>query len=60
VLIVAGDEDPRPPFAVVSLAEALPRAALVVMPGTGHLPWSDDTGALRAVLRQFVKRLAQA
>lgn len=60
VLLVAGYEDPRPPFAIDSLAQALPRAELVVMPGTGHLPWLEDPDRLRAVLRQFVTRVTQA
>lgn len=60
VLIVAGEEDPRPPFAVDSLVQALPRAELVVMPGVGHLPWLEDPDGLRAALRQFLTQVARA
>ena len=58
VLVVAGDEDPRPLFAVDSLVEALPRAQLVVMPGVGHLPWLEDDEGVRAVLRRFLTGIA--
>lgn len=58
VLVVAGEEDPRPPFAVDSLVAALPRAELIVMPGVGHLPWLEDPEGLRALLRQFLAKVA--
>lgn len=54
VLVVAGEEDPRPPSAVYSLVEALPRAQLVVLPGAGHLPWLEDPERLRTALRSFL------
>ena len=60
VLILAGEEDPRPPFAVDSMVAALPRAELVVMPGVGHLPWLEDPEGLRALLRQFLATVAGA
>jgi proline iminopeptidase len=60
VLVVAGEEDPRPPFAVDSLVAALPRAELVVMPGVGHLPWLEDPAGLRALLRRFLADVADA
>ena len=59
VLVVAGEEDPRPPFAVDSLIAALPRAELVVMPGVGHLPWLEDPDGLRVLLRRFLTEAAQ-
>jgi proline iminopeptidase len=59
VLIVAGEEDPRPPFAVDSLGRSA-APGLVVMPGVGHLPWLEDPDGPRAVLRQFVTRVARA
>lgn len=58
VLVVAGEEDPRPPYAVDSLVAALPRAELVVMPGVGHLPWLEDPDRLRALLRRFLSDVA--
>ena len=60
VLVVAGEEDPRPPYAMDSLVAALPRAELVVMPGVGHLPWLEDPEGLRALLRQFLASVADA
>lgn len=57
VLVVAGEEDPRPPFAVDSLVAALPQAELVVMPGVGHLPWLEDNEGFRSVLRRFLTAL---
>jgi proline iminopeptidase len=59
-LVVAGEEDPRPPLAVDSLVGALPRAELVVMPGVGHLPWLEDPEGLRAVLRRFPGSIVDA
>lgn len=58
VLVVAGEEDPRPPPAVDSLVAALPRAELTVMAGVGHLPWLEDAEGLRACLRHFLLRVA--
>jgi proline iminopeptidase len=60
VLVVAGQEDPRPPFAVDSLIAALPRAELVVIPGVGHLPWLEDPDSLRVVLRRFLTEVAES
>jgi proline iminopeptidase len=57
VLVVAGEEDPRPPFAVDSLVAALPDAERVVLSGVGHLPWLEDPEALRTVLRGFLSRV---
>jgi proline iminopeptidase len=54
VLVVAGEEDPRPPAAVEALVSALPQAELSVLSGVGHLPWLEDPETLRAVLRGFL------
>ena len=60
VLVVAGEEDPRPPFAVDSLVASLPRAELAVMPRVGHLPWLEDPDGLLALLRGFLADVAVA
>jgi proline iminopeptidase len=54
VRVVHGAGDPRPLWAVQPLLEALPRAALTVLDGVGHLPWLEDPDAFHAVAREFV------
>lgn len=44
-LIVDGAADPRPRWAVDSLADALPDVARVVLPGAGHVPWVESPGS---------------
>ncbi|MEU5890916.1 alpha/beta hydrolase [Streptomyces sp. NPDC047461] len=55
VLIVDGERDVRPRWAVDSLERALPRVRRVVLPGAGHAPWVEDPDGFReavgAVLR---------
>jgi proline iminopeptidase len=41
VLIIDGDADIRPRWAVDSLHQALPNAERVSLPGAGHLPWVE-------------------
>lgn len=61
VLIVDGEQDPRPIAAVDSLARALPAVERVVLEGVGHLPWLEAPDALRGALRSFVaQRLPRA
>ena len=57
VLIVHGELDPRPPWAVDSLAAALPRATVCKLPGLGHVPWVDDPDATAAPIRAFLASL---
>lgn len=45
-LLVHGELDPRPPFAVDDLAAALPTVDLVVIDGVGHQPWLERPGAV--------------
>ena len=54
VLIVHGAQDPRPREAVNSLAEALPDATRVILPGAGHVPWLEAPDATRRSLRNFL------
>ena len=60
VLVVHGEADPRPVGGALRLAEALPDAELVVLPGCGHQPWRERPDRFRAVLRSFVARQAGA
>lgn len=52
VLLIHGDGDPRP--AAFSVAEALPRAELVVVADAGHFPWMERPQAVADVLRDFL------
>ncbi len=54
VLIVHGSEDPRPAWAVDSLAAALPHAEVHVLAGAGHLPWVEAPHETAAALATFL------
>lgn len=56
-LLLHGAEDPRPPWALDALAEALPQARVVVIPGAGHRPWVEAPDAVGAALRGWVAGL---
>jgi proline iminopeptidase len=57
VLILQGDSDPRPEWALVSLVAALPDVRLEILPSCGHLPWVEDPTGTRSALRDFLKGL---
>lgn len=40
-LVLHGEDDPRPVWAVESMVEALPEAELKVLGDAGHLPWIE-------------------
>jgi proline iminopeptidase len=52
-LLLHGQRDLRPMWAVESLAEQLPHARLIRLPG-GHFPWLEAPGELRQALRSFL------
>jgi proline iminopeptidase len=52
-LVLHGDRDLRPMWAAERLAEHLPNARLVMLPG-GHFPWLEAPWELRRTLRSFV------
>ncbi len=54
VRVVHGLADPRPLWAVTPMAEALPRAELVVLEGVGHLSWLEDPAAFASATCDFV------
>ncbi|HEY7430321.1 MAG TPA: alpha/beta hydrolase [Streptosporangiaceae bacterium] len=56
-LIIDGATDPRPRWAVDSLARALPLVTRVTLPDAGHVPWLEDpAGFAGIVLGQFPGR----
>ncbi len=54
-LIVHGACDPRPSWAVDSLAQALPRCDVHVLPDAGHQPWVESPGETAAVIGAFLE-----
>ncbi|MFC4007745.1 alpha/beta fold hydrolase [Nonomuraea purpurea] len=54
VLIVDGEHDIRPRSSVDSLERALPHARRVVLPGAGHLPWTEDPEGFRTAVGAFL------
>ncbi|HET6795358.1 MAG TPA: alpha/beta fold hydrolase, partial [Acidimicrobiales bacterium] len=58
VLCVVGDRDQLfPPAAVRALADLLPDARVVEIPGSGHSPYFEDPTAWNAAVRHFLDRL---
>ncbi|MEA3054658.1 MAG: proline iminopeptidase [Actinomycetota bacterium] len=53
-LLVHGEHDPRPPFAIDDLVAALPDATVEIIEDAGHLPWLERPGAVAAVLRPWL------
>jgi proline iminopeptidase len=58
-LLVHGERDPRPPWAIDSLAAALPNRSVEILPGVGHLPWLEDPEPFARLLRSFLSGLAR-
>jgi|CXWL01.1.fsa_nt_gi proline iminopeptidase len=56
-LIVHGAFDTRPVTAIASLAEALPRSRVAVIPNAGHLPWFEQPATFAEALRGFLRGL---
>lgn len=55
VLIVDGERDVRPRWAVDSLERALPRVRRVVLRGAGHSPWVEDPEGFREAVGAALK-----
>lgn len=53
-LLLHGEQDPRPPFAIDDLTDALPRAVVRVIAGVGHTPWLERPGAVAAIVRPWL------
>jgi proline iminopeptidase len=54
VLIVEGDRDLRPRWAVDSLAAALPDVRRLTFTGAGHLPWVEEPDGFRRAVGGFL------
>jgi pimeloyl-ACP methyl ester carboxylesterase len=57
-LLLHGDHDFRPMWAVEELARLLPAAKLVKVRDAGHLPWLERPTEVRAALRDYLASLA--
>jgi proline iminopeptidase len=57
VLLIHGDVDPRPAWAVDSLAAALPNASVEILRGVGHYPWLEAPAAFSQHLQSFLFEL---
>ncbi|MEV4197444.1 MULTISPECIES: alpha/beta fold hydrolase [Micromonospora] len=53
-LIVDGEQDLRPRWAVDSLAQALPHVQRVTLTGAGHMPWVEDPDGFRQAVAGFL------
>ena len=61
VLCVVGDRDPLfPPPAVRAVAELLPDARLVELPGCGHSPYFEDPEAWNLVVGRFLAQVGRS
>jgi proline iminopeptidase len=57
-LVVVGSEDwVTPPVAARRLAEGLPDARLVIVPGAGHFPFSEEPELFLEAVRAFLAGL---
>jgi proline iminopeptidase len=54
VLIVDGERDIRPRWAVDTLHRALPRVGRVTLASAGHLPWVEDPAGFRRAVAGFL------
>ncbi|HEU5149796.1 MAG TPA: alpha/beta hydrolase [Iamia sp.] len=52
-LLLHGADDPRPPWALDTLAAALPRAEVVVVPAAGHRPWVEAPAAIGSAITRW-------
>jgi proline iminopeptidase len=56
-LVLHGEADPRPAWAGRRVADHIPGAEFVLLPGTGHFVWLDNPELLRGALRRFFQQV---
>ena len=56
-LVLHGELDVRPAWAGQRVAEAIPGATYVPLPGVGHFTWLDGPELLRHEVRQFLNKV---
>jgi pimeloyl-ACP methyl ester carboxylesterase len=56
VLIIDGEQDLRPRWAVDSLERALPRVTRVILPDAGHIPWLEEPEEFTRPLLAFLEQ----
>jgi proline iminopeptidase len=56
-LVLHGEIDPRPAWAGQCVAEHIPGAEFVLLPGVGHFVWLDSPDFLRDALRRFLAKV---
>jgi proline iminopeptidase len=54
VLIIDGERDLRPRWAIDSMERALPQVTRVVLPEAGHIPWLEKPGEFTRPLLNFL------
>jgi proline iminopeptidase len=57
VLVVHGDQDPRPVDALQTMLASLPDARLELLPGVGHYPWLEQPWLVGRAVREFLAEL---
>jgi 3-oxoadipate enol-lactonase len=56
-LVLVGELDAvNPPRIAAELADRLPRASMVVLPGVGHMPHVEDQARFRQEIEQFIEK----
>jgi proline iminopeptidase len=55
-LIIHGDHDIRPAWAVRSLHQALPHSQLLTLQNVGHVPWAEAADTFHATVADFLHR----
>lgn len=55
VLVMAGEDDPRPWSATDDLVAALPRARRVVLERAGHAPWAEQPAQVQQLVLQALQ-----
>lgn len=57
-LVITGDHDFIPVEVAAHIAQAIPNATLVTIPGCGHFAYLECPGAVRSAIDDFVRRTA--